>query len=146
MKERGFTIIEVLVSVVLFAVVMLCGMSIFSFAHNILVRAREQSYALQIAKNQMSLRDTRDVGGCPIFKPGDPLCAPRSGVHYVPELNITFNSVFSWEQVNDPFGASAAVYDWYKAIHVVVTWHSNVDNADRTLSLHTAGVYAPYHG
>jgi prepilin-type N-terminal cleavage/methylation domain-containing protein len=148
MEERGFTVVEVIVAVVIFSAATLCGMSFFIFGNHILMRAREESFALMIAENEMAQVRTKCVAHCSVF--ADRFGLPEEKNHPVPQLGITYHSLFSWDQVDTPYAAPAGgqqhpVYDWYRVVWVTVTWHSNSDNADRSLSLHTAGVMSPRH-
>jgi prepilin-type N-terminal cleavage/methylation domain-containing protein len=140
-KERGFTIIEVIVAVTIFAVVLLGSTAFFTFGSKVLVQAREQQYALQIAKELMTTKDTRDHGGCPIFT--NPSYRPRVVTCYVPEVSQTYTATFSWEQVDHPYGASSVSDDYYRVIWTTVTWRSHGDNIARSLSLHSVGVQSP---
>ena len=52
-KERGFTLVEVVVASVLFAVFMLFGTSLFVHGKESAARARIMSHALQLMENEM---------------------------------------------------------------------------------------------
>lgn len=144
-KERGFTIIEVIVAIFIFTVVMLCGMSFFSFGSKVLMQAREQQYALQLAKQVMTTKDSRDHTHCPIFTKES--YRPRILTYFVPEVAQTYTAIFSWEQVNNPYGytagQSSSTFDWYRIVWVTVTWRSHADQLNRSLSLHSVGVKSP---
>jgi prepilin-type N-terminal cleavage/methylation domain-containing protein len=147
MNERGFSIIEVIVALLVFGTVTLCGLSFYSLGHNTFMRGREQTYALQIAHNKLSKVRLICPAKCAPFD--DPNESPVIEVHYIPQVGLKYTSYLSWVQIDNPFGIPPAdhtcVYDWYKIVTASVVWTSNIDKVERSLSLCTFGVKAPYH-
>lgn len=148
MNRRGFTIIEVIMALFVFSVAMLSGLSVYSLGHNTMVRAKEQTHALQIAHNEIIKLRLACITTCPPFGQPD---AQFKTEHYIPELSLKYTSYLSWHQVDQPFGARVAgysfkypvSYDWYKVVTATVVWHSNVDNVERRLSLCTTAAAPP---
>jgi prepilin-type N-terminal cleavage/methylation domain-containing protein len=144
MKARGFSIIEVVVAVAIFSIVMLCSLSFFSFSNNIMRRAREQDYALRIAKNEILTCKIACVSSCPPFR--DPTEQPVIRYHVIPELGLTYCSDLGWNQAGSDFGTPVNTYaDWYKVVTVTVTWNSTIDRSTNSVSLHTMATVSPFH-
>jgi prepilin-type N-terminal cleavage/methylation domain-containing protein len=50
---RGFTLVEVMIASIIFAIVMLYGISFFTFGRKPVVKAQETNFALQLAEDDM---------------------------------------------------------------------------------------------
>ncbi len=127
-KQKGFTLIEVVVAFVLLALVMSTAFEIFSAGLARAGRLEERSRALVIAQSRMAA-----VGVEETLKEGD--ASGESEDHKYQWMV----SVKRTGEGEDPSKPAPSVYSLYR-IDVRVTWHG-ADTREQVLALSTLGVW-----
>jgi prepilin-type N-terminal cleavage/methylation domain-containing protein len=107
--SRGFTLIEVLVSMLIFSIAMLFGLSFFMFGQQHMVRADESTYAVQFAQEGMEY--WRSV-------PYDSVQLSSTVARTDPYSGMPYNRSTSAPEFT-------MLSEKYKVVSVTVTWTSH---------------------
>lgn len=115
----GFSLIEVMVSVVILAISLLFGLSFFSFGHKDTAAGKHTTYALQLAKDHLEYMRSLDYTGIPVSS---------NTTHS--SYGVTFSRQFS-SRVK-----IGTENDEYRVLSVTVTWTAN-GSITKSVSLNT---------
>ena len=84
-NELGFTFIETIVSMVLFSIIMLMGLSFFGYAKQMEMNSKYELFALELAQNKMENVKTLDYAS---IVPGSDPSVPYSGINFNTTVNV----------------------------------------------------------
>ncbi len=116
-KNKGFSIVEVMVAILVIFITMLFGLSFFSFGHKDIAKGKHVTYAVQLAKDEIEVIKAAQY----------------------PYIPVTGNTTFIKYGVNFlcSYGSNEIANDveQYKIIFVTVTW--TADSVPQMISLHT---------
>jgi general secretion pathway protein I len=127
-RQKGFTLIEVVVAFVLLALVMSTAFEIFSAGMSRAGQLEERSRALVIAQSRMA-----SVGVEETLKEGDSSGESEDRMY---RWSVSVKRTGEGEDSGKP---APSVYALYR-IDVVVTWHGS-DTRDHSLALSTLGIW-----
>jgi prepilin-type N-terminal cleavage/methylation domain-containing protein len=120
-KNKGFTLIETMMAMMIFVIVMLFCLTFFVFGNRRLAKANEVSYAVQLAKDDME--SVRAVAYN--------LVVPAGATSITnPQTGIAFTRVRGVQTVG-------AAGETYKIISVTVTWRAADTNNPMSVSVHS---------
>ena len=127
----GFTLIEVMVAAMLFAIVMLYGLSFFVYGSKPMVRAGEYNFALGLAKNEVEYVKTIQYSVLSAAAPANAYHSSSGELHnglaYVPATSIS--RVFSGNKVGEYF-------EEYIVVTATVSWNAR-DRGNQNVVLTT---------
>ena len=121
-KNAGFTLIEIVVSLLIFSVVMIVGLSFFVGSRRDVQKSKREDYAMQLSKDSAEFYNARSYPGIPV-----------SSSSLFSMGGIDFQRFFSANEfyITASYGGSPPSYIGsvpYKILSVTVTWFSPAEH------------------
>lgn len=133
-NSRGFTLIEVVVAAVIFALTMLFGLAFFLYGQKNMASAYETTTMLQVAKSRLETEKTREYASIIAIAP---TVVPKSAI--IP-FDYTIEQTVSAETTL-PGPSTLAVPATNdvssKLLGVTVSWTSNATGSNQSITLKT---------
>ncbi|MHB9154482.1 MAG: type IV pilus modification PilV family protein [Endomicrobiales bacterium] len=125
-KDAGFTLVEVLVSSTIMAIVMIYGAAFFTFAQTSSARAKYMDFALKLAKDEIeATRAAPYVNGSAIRAAQNCPYPDATAVTFVKRVEL---------REHTEYVAGGTPQARYQVVAVTVTWTAN---GGGTVALHT---------
>ncbi len=110
--SKGFTLVEVMIAVIIFSITMLYGLSFFAFSARHVAKAKDYTFALQLARDALESAKLDAYDAVPIHPDARTATMPS-------EEGIQFSSRLTSRVV------AAANAEPYKLVTVDVNWVDN---------------------